>query len=51
MRTDHWNKRALDFIQPLFEQAQRLVQIATGFFEIQEYDLVRGPLASMRRIN
>lgn len=45
MRTDHWNKRALNFIQPHFEQAQRLVQIATGFFTIQGYDLVRAALS------
>jgi len=45
MRTDHWNKRALDFIKPHFEQAQRLVQIATGFFTIQGYDLVRAVLS------
>lgn len=45
MRTDHWNKRALDFLKPHFDQAQRLVQIATGFFTIQGYDMVRGVLA------
>lgn len=45
MRTDHWNKRALDFVKPHFEQVQRLVQIATGFFTIQGYDLVRAVLS------
>ncbi len=45
MRTDHWNKRAQDFLKPHFDQAQRLVQIATGFFTIQGYDMVRGVLA------
>ncbi len=45
MRQDHWNKRALDFLRPHFNQAERLVQIATGFFTIQGYDLVREVLA------
>ncbi len=45
MRTDHWNKRALDFLRPHFSQAERLVQIATGFFTIQGYDLVREVLS------
>lgn len=45
MRTDHWSKRTIDFILPYFEQAERSVQIATGFFSIQGYDLVRAALA------
>lgn len=51
MRTDHWNKRALDFVRPHFDQAQHLAQIATGFFTVQGFDLVRGPLAYMRKVN
>lgn len=45
MRTDHWNKRALDFVRPHFDQAQRLARIATGFFTVQGFDLVRQVLA------
>ncbi|MBV6428160.1 MAG: hypothetical protein KIPDCIKN_02686 [Haliscomenobacter sp.] len=45
MHTDHWNKRALDFVRPHFAQAQRLAQIATGFFTVQGFDLVRQVLA------
>lgn len=43
--TDHWNKRALDFVLPHFDQAQRLARIATGFFTVQGFDLVRRVLA------
>lgn len=45
MHTDHWNKRALDFVRPHFGEAQRLAQIATGFFTVQGFDLVREVLA------
>ena len=45
MHTDHWNKRALDFVRPHFDQARRLARIATGFFTVQGFDLVRQVLA------
>lgn len=45
MKTDHWSKKTIDFILPHFEQAMLSVQIATGFFTIQGYDLVRQALS------
>ncbi len=45
MKKDHWNKSALGFIQPYLAEAQQKVQIATGFFTIQGYELIREGLA------
>ncbi|MBV6442493.1 MAG: hypothetical protein EPGJADBJ_04211 [Saprospiraceae bacterium] len=48
MHTDHWNNRALDFVRPHFDQTQCLARIATGFFTVQGFDLVRRVLAGKR---
>lgn len=45
MLTDHWDKSTLHFVRPHFEDARSLVQISTGFFTIQGFDLVRQVLA------
>ena len=42
--TDHWSKQAREFLRPHLCGAQRLVRIATGFFTVQGYDLLRGYL-------
>ncbi|MCB0028449.1 MAG: hypothetical protein KDE28_11115, partial [Anaerolineales bacterium] len=44
-RHDHWANRTIQFLQPLLRQAERRVRIATGYFTIQGYDLLRDPLA------
>lgn len=44
--TDHWNKKTLHYLIPYLEQGQHLVRIATGFFTIQGYDLIRPQLIS-----
>lgn len=44
MLTDHWNNRTLDFLFQHLASAQKQVRIATGFFTVQGYDLVRSML-------
>lgn len=44
METDHWNKRALNFLLPHFSATVHTFQIATGFFSVQGYDLVKEAL-------
>lgn len=41
MKYDHWGKNTYAFLSPKLEQAQALIRIATGFFTIQGYDLIR----------
>ena len=41
MLIDHWDKSTLHFVRPHFEKARHLVQISTGFFTVQGFDLVR----------
>ena len=43
-KTDHWDNRTLQFLAPALAQAKNLVRIATGFFTVQGYDLVRSHL-------
>jgi len=45
MQTDHWNKSVIHFLQPHLEHTLKSVQIATGFFTIQGYDLIREVLS------
>lgn len=44
MITDHWQGRAIDYIVPYLQGATSLIRIATGFFSIQGYSLIRGSL-------
>lgn len=44
MQTDHWNTSTINFIAPHVERAGERVQIASGFFTIQGYDLLRHAL-------
>lgn len=39
--TDHWSKNTLHYLTPHLAQSQRLVRIATGFFTVQGYNLIR----------
>lgn len=48
MQTDHWSTRTLDFLNPHLQDARQTVRIATGYFSIQGYDLIRRYLASKR---
>lgn len=41
MNTDHWSKRTVDFLASHVSGAQELVRVATGFFTIEGYDLLR----------
>jgi superfamily II DNA or RNA helicase len=41
MQTDHWNKGALKFLTPHLQQTKERLQVATGFFTIQGYNLIR----------
>ncbi|MEZ4849071.1 MAG: phospholipase D-like domain-containing protein [Bacteroidia bacterium] len=44
MITDHWNRKAKDYLIPHLQSAQKNVKIATGFFTVQGYDLLRESL-------
>ena len=48
MKTDHWDKRTLDFLLPHLASAQEHIRIATGFFTVQGYDLLRSVLWGKR---
>lgn len=41
MITDHWNKRTVDFLAEHLPRATSIVRIATGFFTVQGYSLIR----------
>jgi superfamily II DNA or RNA helicase len=45
MKTDHWSKSVIHFLRPHLEQTTKSVQVATGFFTIQGYDLIREVLS------
>lgn len=47
MQTDHWNKGVLRFITPYLENTQDRLQVATGFFTIQGYNLIRDFLSDI----
>ncbi|MEM1321607.1 MAG: helicase-related protein [Bacteroidota bacterium] len=47
MRADHWNKGALKFFIPYLKQARESLQVATGFFTIQGYNLIRSYLSDI----
>lgn len=48
LKTDHWNSRTIRFLEPILVQGERTVRIATGFFTVEGYDLIREHLANKR---
>lgn len=48
MKTDHWNSRTIHFLEPILAQGAKTVRIATGFFTVEGYDLIREHLADKR---
>lgn len=46
--TDYWNRNVLKFIQPYFRNGQKLFRIATGFFTISGFDLLKEELKKGR---
>lgn len=46
--TDYWNRNTLKFIQPCFQSGQTLFRIATGFFTISGFDLLKEELKNGR---
>jgi superfamily II DNA or RNA helicase len=40
-QTNHWDRRTIRHLEPVLAQAKKLIRIATGFFTIEGYDLVR----------
>ena len=47
-QTDHWSSRTIRFLEPVFQAGQKTVRIATGFFTVEGYDLIREHLADKR---
>jgi superfamily II DNA or RNA helicase len=43
-QTDHWKNRTIDFLTPHLENARQLIRIATGFFTVEGYELIRSYL-------
>jgi len=41
MKTDHWNSNVKKFLTQYLEQTEKLLRIATGFFTVQGYDIIR----------
>lgn len=46
--SDHWDRQTIDFLRPHLESTTSLLQISTGFFTIQGFDLIRGSLNGIR---
>jgi hypothetical protein len=44
----HWNNNTIRFLEPLLQSGQKLIRIATGFFTVEGYDLIREYLANKR---
>ena len=47
-QTDHWSSRTIRFLEPVLQAGQKTVRIATGFFTVEGYDLIREHLADKR---
>lgn len=47
MQKDHWNRNTLRFLQEHLTHTTKQLQIATGFFTIQGYDLIRPYLSNI----
>lgn len=45
---DHWNRRTVEYIKPHLSAAHSDVRIATGYFTVQGYDLLRESLSGKR---
>lgn len=45
---DHWARHTLDFVAPHLERARDCIRIATGFFTVEGYDLIRRYLEGKR---
>jgi superfamily II DNA or RNA helicase len=43
-KLDHWNKNTVQFLRQHLNEAVRDIRIATGFFTVQGYDLLRSAL-------
>ena len=41
IKTDHWHKQTIKFLKPVLAQAQTIIRVATGFFTVEGYDLIR----------
>ena len=41
MQQDHWSKNTIDFLKPHLAAAKTHIRIATGFFTVQGYNLLR----------
>lgn len=41
---DWWDKNSVEFLRPLFASSQTLIQVSTGFFSIQGYNLLKSYL-------
>lgn len=48
IQTDHWNSRTIRYLQPILQTGQKTVRIATGFFTVEGYDLIREYLDNKR---
>jgi superfamily II DNA or RNA helicase len=48
MQTDHWDGRTIRFMEPVLAKGTKTVRIATGFFTIEGYNLVREYLTDKR---
>ncbi|WP_116107622.1 helicase-related protein [Lewinella sp. IMCC34191] len=45
---DHWSNNSVAALRPYLERAEVSVDIATGFFTVQGYDLIRPHMSSVR---
>ncbi len=46
--SDHWDKNTAEFVIPHLINARQQVRIATGYFTVQGYNLIRHPLENKR---
>lgn len=45
---DHWGNQTIRFLTPLIGEGEKTTRIATGYFTVEGYDLLREQLANMR---
>ncbi|WP_116125841.1 phospholipase D-like domain-containing protein [Lewinella sp. IMCC34183] len=45
---DHWSSNAVEALKPYLQRAERSVDVATGYFTVQGYDLIRPHLGAVR---
>ena len=46
--TEHWNTSTRRYIEPVLAKGKKLTRIATGFFTVEGYDLIREHLINKR---